>query len=145
MSAQAARGSGALEESASRIGSRLQSQSCMTMNMGLRGRRMRRLVGSADLGCIVEKKSDLWAAEPLAPPMASACSPTLAESLTAEFGKGFDASNLRYMRLFYQAFPKCDAQRYELSWTHYRSLLRIDEFDLFFPRVSANSNLLIFV
>jgi hypothetical protein len=69
----------------------------------------------------------------------------LAESLTAEFGNGFDASNLRYMRLFYQAFPKCDAQRYELSWTHYRSLLRIDEFDLFFPRVSANSNLLIFV
>lgn len=41
----------------------------------------------------------------------------LAASLTAEFGKGFDASNLRYMRLFYQAFPKCDALRHELSWT----------------------------
>jgi hypothetical protein len=40
--------------------------------------------------------------------------------LTAEFGKGFDASNLRYMRLFYQAFPNCDALRHELSWTHYR-------------------------
>lgn len=25
---------------------------------------------------------------------------TLAQSLTAEFGKGFDASNLRYMRLY---------------------------------------------
>jgi hypothetical protein len=45
--------------------------------------------------------------------------PELAKALTAEFGKGFDASNLRYMRLFYQAFPKCDALRHELSWTHF--------------------------
>ncbi len=52
--------------------------------------------------------------------------PELAKSLTREFGKGFDASNLRYMRLFYQAFPKCDALRHELSWTHYRTLLRVD-------------------
>lgn len=51
----------------------------------------------------------------------------LAENLTAEFGKGFDASNLRYMRLFYQAFPNCDALRHELSWTHYRSLLRVED------------------
>ena len=50
----------------------------------------------------------------------------LARRLTAEFGKGFDASNLRYMRLFYQAFPKCDALRHELSWTHYRLLLRVE-------------------
>lgn len=52
--------------------------------------------------------------------------PKLAETLTAEFGRGFDASNLRYMRLFYQAFPNCDALRHELSWTHYRSLLRVE-------------------
>ena len=45
---------------------------------------------------------------------------TLAASLTAEFGKGFDASNLRYMRLFYNAFPIRDALRHELSWTHMR-------------------------
>ena len=51
---------------------------------------------------------------------------TLAKALTAEFGKGFDASNLRYMRLFYQAFPNCDALRHELSWTHYRTLLRVE-------------------
>jgi predicted nuclease of restriction endonuclease-like (RecB) superfamily len=50
----------------------------------------------------------------------------LAAALTGEFGKGFDASNLRYMRLFYQAFPNCDALRHELSWTHYRLLLRVD-------------------
>ncbi|MBL0842024.1 PDDEXK nuclease domain-containing protein [Pseudomonas mediterranea] len=52
--------------------------------------------------------------------------PILAKTLTAKFGKGFDASNLRYMRLFYQTFPKCDALRHELSWTHYRTLLRVE-------------------
>jgi len=51
------------------------------------------------------------------------------ERLTPEFGKGFDASNLRYMRLFYQAFRIRDALRHELSWTHYRSLLRVEDGD----------------
>ena len=51
--------------------------------------------------------------------------PRLAEALTADFGKGFDASNLRYMRLFYGAFPIRDALRHELSWTHYRTLLGV--------------------
>ncbi len=53
--------------------------------------------------------------------------PRLAEKLTEEFGRGFDASNLRYMRLFYHAFPNCDALRHELSWTHYRTLLRVED------------------
>jgi hypothetical protein len=44
----------------------------------------------------------------------------LAEALTKEFGKGFDASNLRNMRAFYLTFPNCDALRRELSWTHRR-------------------------
>jgi predicted nuclease of restriction endonuclease-like (RecB) superfamily len=52
--------------------------------------------------------------------------PNLAESLTAEFGRGFDATNLRHMRGFFLAFPICDALRRELSWTHYRLLLRVD-------------------
>jgi predicted nuclease of restriction endonuclease-like (RecB) superfamily len=52
---------------------------------------------------------------------------TVASSLAEEFGRGFDTSNLRYMRLFYQAFPKRDALRHELSWTHYRTLLRVEE------------------
>jgi predicted nuclease of restriction endonuclease-like (RecB) superfamily len=51
----------------------------------------------------------------------------LADKLTAEFGRGYDASNLRQMRLFYRAFPICDAVRPELSWTHYRLLLRVDD------------------
>lgn len=50
----------------------------------------------------------------------------LSKELTQRFGKGFDISNLRYMRLFYKAFPIRDAVRHELSWTHYRSLLRVE-------------------
>lgn len=51
---------------------------------------------------------------------------TLAKDLTAQFGKGFDDRNLRYMRDFYQTFPNWNALRSELSWTHYRRLLRVD-------------------
>jgi len=31
------------------------------------------------------------------------------------------------MRLFYLAYPKIDAVRRELSWTHYRILLRVEK------------------
>lgn len=51
----------------------------------------------------------------------------LSARLTAEFGRGFDASNLRYLRQFYQAFPNGDALRHELSWTRYRLLLRVED------------------
>lgn len=53
--------------------------------------------------------------------------PQLAEVLTWEFGKGFDERNLRHMRAFFQNFPIWDALRSELSWTHYRLLLRVDD------------------
>ena len=52
--------------------------------------------------------------------------PLLARSLSEEFGRGFDVSNLRHMRVFYQLFPIRDALRRELSWTHYRLLLRVE-------------------
>ncbi|MBO7448819.1 MAG: hypothetical protein J6U54_00485 [Clostridiales bacterium] len=48
----------------------------------------------------------------------------LAEKLSGEFGKGFDESNLRKMRKFYTVFPIQDALRPELSWTHYRGLMK---------------------
>ena len=51
----------------------------------------------------------------------------LATQLTAEFGKGFDASNLYKMTQFYRQFPKLDAVSLNLSWTHYRLLMRLDE------------------
>ena len=50
----------------------------------------------------------------------------LGQALSVEFGRGFDATNLRHMRGFYLAFPIRDAVRRELSWTHYRLLLRVD-------------------
>ena len=49
----------------------------------------------------------------------------LSKRLTEDFKKGFDKSNLWYMRLFYILFPILDAVRRELSWTHYRLLIRI--------------------
>jgi predicted nuclease of restriction endonuclease-like (RecB) superfamily len=67
----------------------------------------------------------------------------LSERLTEDFGKGYDPSNLRYMRLFYLSFPICDAVRHksqdekhitlalrpELSWTHYRLLLKVEKYE----------------
>ena len=50
----------------------------------------------------------------------------LSKQLSAEYGKGFDASNLRRMRKFYQLFPIWDALRPKLSWTHYRILIHIE-------------------
>ncbi len=50
----------------------------------------------------------------------------LAVRLTDDFGAGFDESNLRNIRFFYLTYPKRDALRHELSWTHYRILMRVD-------------------
>lgn len=51
----------------------------------------------------------------------------LSDKLTSEFGKGFDVSNLRNMRRFYVTFPIQDALRPELSWTHYRTLMKVND------------------
>ena len=50
----------------------------------------------------------------------------LSTQLTEEFGKGFDERNLRNMRAFYINFPNWNAVRTELTWTHYRALLRVE-------------------
>jgi hypothetical protein len=46
--------------------------------------------------------------------------------LRTDFGRGFDRSNLWFMRSFYLSFPKNDALRRELTWTHYRLLLKVE-------------------
>jgi len=51
----------------------------------------------------------------------------LSVQLTKEFGRGFTEANLRNMRQFYQTFPNRYALRSELTWTHYRLLMRVDE------------------
>lgn len=65
----------------------------------------------------------------------------LSSRLKNEFGKGFDKSNLWNMRAFYLAYPKIDALRRELSWTHYRLLLRIESPNArgFYEAEAANS------
>lgn len=53
----------------------------------------------------------------------------ISERLTAEFGKGFSVQGLRNMRQFYLAFPDRSKVREELSWSHYRLLMRIGDED----------------
>ena len=50
----------------------------------------------------------------------------LSERLTTDFGKGFDERELRKMRQFYQTFPKRDILRPELTWSHYRRLISVE-------------------
>ena len=50
----------------------------------------------------------------------------LSEQMTKDFGKGYTIANLKNMRQFYLAFPKGYALRSELSWTHYRLLMRVE-------------------
>jgi predicted nuclease of restriction endonuclease-like (RecB) superfamily len=51
---------------------------------------------------------------------------SLSEKLTAEFGNGYTVRNLRAIRQFYLQFPIRHALRAELNWTHYRSLIRVE-------------------
>ena len=46
--------------------------------------------------------------------------------MTKDFGKGFTVANIKNMRQFYLTFPNGYALRSELSWTHYRSLMRVE-------------------
>ena len=51
----------------------------------------------------------------------------LSKQMTLDFGKGFDERNLRKIRQFYLTFPIWDSVRPELTWTHYRTLMRVEE------------------
>jgi predicted nuclease of restriction endonuclease-like (RecB) superfamily len=50
----------------------------------------------------------------------------LSERLTQEFGKGFEERELRKIRQFYMIFPIRDSLSPELSWTHYRLVMRVN-------------------
>ena len=51
----------------------------------------------------------------------------LSDRLTAEFGKGYSVQGLRNMRQFYCTFPIRSTLCSELSWSHYRVLMRISD------------------
>ena len=55
---------------------------------------------------------------------------TLSKELTAEYGRGFTRTNLFYMMQFAELFPDeriVHALRGQLSWTHFRELIAIDD------------------
>lgn len=54
----------------------------------------------------------------------------LAKQLEADYGRGFSAKNLRHMLRFAEVFPDAQivsAARRQLSWTHFRTLIYIDD------------------
>ena len=54
----------------------------------------------------------------------------LSDELVKEYGKGFSEKNLRYFRKFYIMFPDCEIWNAcvpNLNWTHFRSLLRVED------------------
>ena len=48
----------------------------------------------------------------------------LSDELTKYLGKGYSVSNLKYMRMFYKAYPNFDAISPNLSWSHYLELMK---------------------
>ena len=46
--------------------------------------------------------------------------------MAKDYGKGFNVTNLKNMRKFYLTFPDQSTLRSELSWTHYRLLMRVE-------------------
>ncbi|MBR4330501.1 MAG: DUF1016 family protein [Candidatus Riflebacteria bacterium] len=51
----------------------------------------------------------------------------LSSKLEQEFGNGFSVRNLQQMKKFYMLFPNTNAVRSQLSWTHYRLLIKIKD------------------
>lgn len=51
----------------------------------------------------------------------------LSEKLTAEFGTGFAVRNLQMMRKFYLMYQNANTLCSQLSWSHYRILMRISD------------------
>lgn len=54
----------------------------------------------------------------------------LSIALTGELGKGFSYANLRNFRQFYLTYPdtsNCYALRSNLTWTHHRLIMRVDD------------------
>jgi predicted nuclease of restriction endonuclease-like (RecB) superfamily len=54
---------------------------------------------------------------------------SLAQTLELDFGSGFSYRQLNLFRQFYRVFPIVNALRSQFSWTHYRTLIRIENHD----------------
>jgi len=51
----------------------------------------------------------------------------LSKDLSLRYGRGFSRSNLNYMRLLYDKYPKCETLSHKLSWSHYYELLKVED------------------
>jgi predicted nuclease of restriction endonuclease-like (RecB) superfamily len=51
----------------------------------------------------------------------------LSEKLTLDFGKGFTPTNLKTMRQFYNTFPNSHTLCDQLSWSHYKLIIRLKD------------------
>ena len=51
----------------------------------------------------------------------------ISERMTDEFGKGFTVRNLQHMKKFYLTFPIANTLCSQLSWSHYRLLMRVSD------------------
>ncbi len=67
---------------------------------------------------------------------------SLAARLKADKLKGFSVRNLYWMREFHEKFPILHAVRAELSWTHYRLLLKVEKAEAraFYESEAAEQN-----
>ncbi len=50
----------------------------------------------------------------------------LSTKLTNEFGSGFSPVSIRRMRRFYEMYPIWSTVSTELSWSHFKELIRVD-------------------
>lgn len=53
----------------------------------------------------------------------------ISQQLEPEFGSGFSKRQIELFRQFYRAFPIANALRSQLSWTHYKLIIRLDSQD----------------
>ena len=51
----------------------------------------------------------------------------LSKDLSLRYGGGFSRSNLNYMRLLYNKYPKSETLSHKLSWSHYYELLKVED------------------
>jgi len=66
----------------------------------------------------------------------------LSKQLTIEFGKGFSTQSLWNMKQFYSTFPILSTLWRELSWSHYKLIIRLkdEQSRAWYMKESANSN-----
>ena len=66
----------------------------------------------------------------------------LSDELTKYLGKGYSVTNLKYMRMFYKAYPNFEDITQGISWSHYLELMIISDKDKrsFYEKEAINNH-----